>query len=210
MTACFPCHRIRHFFVPCHSNTNYGDNDFSISESSSQPAPHIKGPQERAKHNGTLTGGMFLALSNRSWWTLPTNFGLSADPRPENVRLHCSKSLWTPAHRMVYIKLGRGVLWNFTECIKLDGNVVKVGNTYANNYNIFVHLDISLILLDFPDIVPGATSISDIQKLDAHELQILLGGPGAWTSRRSWTWSTSGWSYQKRLMKLRRRSDRVA
>ena len=42
------------------------------------------------------------------------------------------------------------------ESIKLDGNVANVRKTYANTYQIFVHLDISWILLYFPHVFPGA------------------------------------------------------
>ena len=42
------------------------------------------------------------------------------------------------------------------ESIKLDGNVANVRKTYANTYQIFVHLDISWILLYFPYVFPGA------------------------------------------------------
>ena len=40
--------------------------------------------------------------------------------------------------------------------IKFDGNVANVRKTYANTYQIFVHLDISWILLYFPYVFPGA------------------------------------------------------
>ena len=44
----------------------------------------------------------------------------------------------------------------FMDSIKLDGNVANVRKTYANTYQIFVHLDISWILLYFPYVFPGA------------------------------------------------------
>ena len=40
--------------------------------------------------------------------------------------------------------------------IKFDGNAANVRKTYANTYQIFVHLNLSWILLYFPYVFPGA------------------------------------------------------
>ena len=65
-----------------------------------------------------------------------------------------------PSNLMESIK-GGGLpllLWRRPKAasIKLDGNVANVRKTYANTYQIFVHLDISWILLYFPYVFPGA------------------------------------------------------
>ena len=65
-----------------------------------------------------------------------------------------------PSNLMESIK-GGGLpllLWRRPKAasIKLDGNVANVRKTYANTYQILVHLDISWILLYFPYVFPGA------------------------------------------------------
>ena len=45
--------------------------------------------------------------------------------------------------------------------IKFDGNVANVRKTYANTYQIFVHLDILWILWYFPYVVPGAIYLAE-------------------------------------------------
>ena len=45
--------------------------------------------------------------------------------------------------------------------IKFDGNVANVRKTYANTYQIFVHLDILWIFWYFPYVVPGAIYLAE-------------------------------------------------